>query len=204
MKSSELVGYLKANASIGTLKKRIAPFINEFSDGLQVKGGSAPIILTIENKDVHMRSDKIRRLCLGYLDGTLNATEIEYVASAFDICPDFKFETDDLRELTRELSDLHAMDMSEVVEFVKTTIQHCLAVATAYISSFPKMFDEKLSVLLVGSEGLRDIATYGMVSRSTNRLSVGTEHDSDLVPSVGSHDQPIPHIFRVVGRRPAV
>jgi len=198
------VGSLKENASIGTLKKRIAPFINEFSDGLQVKGVSAPIILTIEKKDVHVRSDEIRRLCLGYLDGTLNATELEYVVSALDICPDFKFETEDLRELTRELSDLHAMDPSEVVEFVKTTIQHCLAVATAYISSFPKMFDEELSVLLVGSEGLRDIATYGMVYRSTNRLSIGTEHDSALVPSVGSDDQPTRHIFRVVGRRPAV
>ena len=66
------------------------------------------------------------------------------------------------------------------------------------------MFDEELSVLLVGSEGLRDIATYGMVYRSTNRLSIGTEHDSDLVPSVGSDDQPIRHIFRVVGRRPTV
>jgi len=63
------VGSLKENASIGTLKKRIAPFINEFSDGLQVKGVSAPIILTIEKKDVHVRSDEIRRLCLGYLDG---------------------------------------------------------------------------------------------------------------------------------------
>jgi hypothetical protein len=117
-------------------EKKIAPFIKEFSDGLQVKGGSAPIILTIENKDVPVRSDEIRRLCLGYLNGTLNATEIEYLVSALDICPDFKFETDDLRELARELSDLHAMDTSEVVEFVKTTIQHCLAVATAYISSF--------------------------------------------------------------------
>lgn len=76
MKSSELVGYLKANASIGTLKKRIAHFIKEFSAGLQVKGGSAQIILTIENKDVHVRPDEIRRLCLGYLDGTLNATEL--------------------------------------------------------------------------------------------------------------------------------
>jgi hypothetical protein len=139
MKSSELVSYPKENASIGTLKKRIASFINEFSDGLQVKGGSAPIILTIENKDVRVRPDEIRRLCLDSLDGTLNATELEYVASALDICPDFKFETDDLRELTRELSDLHAMDTSEVVEFVKTTIQHCLAVAAAYISSFPNV-----------------------------------------------------------------
>lgn len=73
-----------------------------------------------------LRLDEIRRLCLDYLDGTLNATELEYVASAFDICPDFTFETDDLRELTRELSDLHAMDTSDIVEFVKTTIQHCL------------------------------------------------------------------------------
>jgi hypothetical protein len=118
------VGYLKENASIGTLKKRIAPFINEFSDGLQVEGGSAPIILTIKNKDVHVRSDEIRRLCLGYLDGTLNATELEYVVGALDICPDSKFEMEDLRELTRELSDPHEMDTSEVVEFVKTTIQH--------------------------------------------------------------------------------
>jgi hypothetical protein len=123
MKSSELVGYLKENASIGTLKKMIAPFIKEYSDGRQVRGGSAPIILTIENKDVHVESGDIRNLCLGYLDGTLNATELEYIASALDICPDFKFETDDLKELTCELSDLHEMDTSEVIEFVKTTIQ---------------------------------------------------------------------------------
>ncbi len=130
------MGYLKENASIGTLKKRIASFIKEFSYRLQVKGGSAPIILPIENKDVYVRPDEIRKLCLDSLDGTLNATRLKYVASTLDICPDFKFETDDLREQTRELSDLHAMDTSEVVEFVKTTIQHCLAVATAYISSF--------------------------------------------------------------------
>ena len=86
-----------------------------------------------------MRPDEIRRLCLDSLDGTLNATELEYVASILDICPALKFETDDLSELTRELSDLHAMDTSEVVEFVKTTIQRCLAVAAAYISSFPNV-----------------------------------------------------------------
>ncbi len=59
MKSSELVGYLKANASIGTLKKRITHSINKFSDGLQARGGPAPIILTIENKDAHVRPDEI-------------------------------------------------------------------------------------------------------------------------------------------------
>jgi hypothetical protein len=86
-----------------------------------------------------VRPDERRRLCLDSLDGTLNATKLKYVASALNICPGFKLETDDLRELTRELSDLHAMDTSEVVEFVKTTIQHCLAVAAAYISSFPNI-----------------------------------------------------------------
>jgi hypothetical protein len=123
MKSSELVDYLRENGRIDDLKKRIAPALKEFSDGLQVKGGSAPIILTIENKDIYVGSDEIKRLCMGYLDRTLNAIELGYVASAFDICPDFKFEADSLKEMISELSDSHMFEAPEVDKFVKTVVQ---------------------------------------------------------------------------------
>jgi hypothetical protein len=52
MNSSKLIGYLEEDGSIVRLKKEIAPSIKEFYDGLRLKGGSAPIIITIEDKDV--------------------------------------------------------------------------------------------------------------------------------------------------------
>jgi hypothetical protein len=123
MNSSELIGYLEEDGSIVRLKKEIAPFIKEFYDGLRLKGGSAPIIITIENKDVPVGPGHLKRLCLGYLDGILDVTELEYIASALDISPDFKFSTNDLRESIRELSDLHESESSEVLRFVRSILQ---------------------------------------------------------------------------------
>ena len=123
MNSSKLIGFLEEDGSIVRLKKEIAPSIKEFYDGLRIKGGSAPIILTFENKDVPVGSGHLKRLCLGYLDGILDATDLEYLASALDICPDFKFATNDLRDIASDLSDLHEMEPSEIISFVRSTLQ---------------------------------------------------------------------------------
>ena len=124
MNSSQLIGYLGENGSVVSLKREIASSVEEFARGLRIKGYcSAPIILTIENKDVPVGSGHLKRLCLGYLDGILDATDLEYIASALDICPDFKFVSNDLRDIARDLSDLHKMEPSEIISFVRSTLQ---------------------------------------------------------------------------------
>ena len=124
MKSSELIGYLGENGGVVSLKREIASSVEEFARGLRIKGYcSAPIILTIENKDVPVGSGHLKRLCLGYLDGILDATDLEYTASALDICPDFKFATNDLRDMARYLSELHEMEPSEILSLVRSILQ---------------------------------------------------------------------------------
>ena len=123
MNSSKLIGYLEEDGSIVRLKKEIAPSKKEFYDGLRLKGGSAPIIISIEDKDVPVGSGHLRRLCLGFLDGILDATDLEYIASALDICPDFKFATNDLRDMARYLSELHEMEPSEILSLVRSILQ---------------------------------------------------------------------------------
>lgn len=123
MKSSELVGYLGENGSVVSLKREIASSVEEFARGLRIKGGSAPISLTFENKDVSVGPGHLKRLCLGYLDGLLDATDLEYIASALDICPEFKFATNDLKDMTNQLSELHEMESSEVLGLVRNILQ---------------------------------------------------------------------------------
>jgi len=123
MKSSELVRCLDVDGGIPKLKQKMAVSIKEFSYGLRVKGGSAPISLAIENKEVLVEVIHVKSLCKAYLDGTIDAMELEYVASALDICPDFKFVTDNLREIIRNLSELHQMEPSEIPVFVKGILQ---------------------------------------------------------------------------------
>ena len=91
MNSSELIGYLEEDGSIVRLKKEIAPSIKEFYDGLRIKGGSAPIIITIENKDVPVGSGHLKMFCLGYLDGILDVTELEYLASVWTFAQTLNF-----------------------------------------------------------------------------------------------------------------
>jgi hypothetical protein len=123
MKSSELIRYLEEDGSIVRLKKEIASSVEEFSRGLRVKGGSAPISLALENKEVLIGVSHLKRLCKAYLDGIIDVTELEYLASALDICPDFKFATNDLMEDIRQLSELHGMESSEVLGLVRSILQ---------------------------------------------------------------------------------
>jgi hypothetical protein len=122
MTSSQLIAYLEQKGAVVRLKKEIAPYINEFVRGLEIGGGSAPVYLTMENKEVFVGAGHVRNLCKAYLDGIFNASEIEYLASAMDICPDFQFETSELRESIRYLSELHYRDIepSKVSELVKS------------------------------------------------------------------------------------
>lgn len=106
MRSSELIGLLELQEAVHELKRRLAPSLTAFRKGLAIRGGSAPVELITEGKRIVVKALHIRRVCEEYLAGFLDEVEVEYIATALALCPDFAAESEDVQDAIYSLSDL--------------------------------------------------------------------------------------------------
>lgn len=64
-----------------------------------------PIYIGATGKDLLLTAAHVERLCQEYLDGHLDEVELEYVASALELCPDFRCASPAIDEAVFFLAD---------------------------------------------------------------------------------------------------
>ncbi len=77
----------------------------EYRRGLAERGGSAPVRVRSCSTQLTVEAQQISELCSAYLSGHLDETEIEYIADALLLCPDFRPESATVEEAIFLLSD---------------------------------------------------------------------------------------------------
>lgn len=64
--------------------------MGEFRRGMAELGRSMPVYIETTESELIVTATHLDRLCQEYLDGHLDEVELEYVASALELCPDFR------------------------------------------------------------------------------------------------------------------
>ena len=62
----------------------------EFRRGRAERGRSSPIIVQSEGLDLLVTEIHVEHLCEEFLRGNLDASELEYITSALELCSDFR------------------------------------------------------------------------------------------------------------------
>jgi hypothetical protein len=105
MHSLELYNLLGGSDNAGKVKLAIADAIPEFKRGLSERGRSAPIKIISDNRSFVIQETHLSNLCSWYAQGQIDDIEIEYIASALDICSDYEFADAHIEDAIKSLSD---------------------------------------------------------------------------------------------------
>jgi hypothetical protein len=105
MRSSELLNLLESGEEMGALRAAIGPSMPDFRAGISLRGASAPVRLETEGKELPVTELHIRRICEEYLAERLDEEEVAYLATAIELCPDFKLVSEVVEETVSVLSD---------------------------------------------------------------------------------------------------
>jgi hypothetical protein len=104
VRSSELFELLESDEESGGIRQLLAADMPEFRAGLERRGSVAPVRLRTEGIDLPISEPHVRRICEEYLAGRLDEQEVEYVATALELCPDFRMVSEAVEELVFRLS----------------------------------------------------------------------------------------------------
>jgi hypothetical protein len=105
MRSSELHALLDRPDDIGGLRTAISSAMPAFRRGLAERGRSAPIVVESEGANLLVTEAHVAHLCEQFLTGDLDEAELEYVASALDLCPDFRCASSAVESAVFSLAD---------------------------------------------------------------------------------------------------
>jgi hypothetical protein len=118
VRSSELFALLESGEEVGAIRQLIAADMPAFRAGLGGRGGVAPVRIQTEGVDLPITETHVRAICEEYLAGRLDEQEVEYVATAIELCPDFRMVTEAVEDWVSVLSESASNVSREVVESI--------------------------------------------------------------------------------------
>jgi len=114
MRSSELIEFLEMEGDVQELKRKLSSALSFFRNALKTRGGSAPIELTTEGKEVVVKASHLRKICAEFIAGSFDEIDVEYIATALALCPDFAAESEEVQDAIYSLSDLRQLKPHEL------------------------------------------------------------------------------------------
>lgn len=108
MTSTDLITFLESPDGPQQFKRVVAEPLAVFRRARTTKGYcSAPVELTTQKIAISIEAKHVRSLCEWYLAGEIDGIEIDYIASALTLCPDFVPESERIKSCLYSLSGLH-------------------------------------------------------------------------------------------------
>ena len=99
MNSTTLITFLDCPDGPQQFKRAAAEPLAIFRRNVTTKGySSAPIEITAQKTTIPIKAKHVRRLCERYLAGEIDGVEIDYVATALTLCPDFVPESESIND----------------------------------------------------------------------------------------------------------
>jgi hypothetical protein len=110
MTSTDLITFLDCPDGPQQFKRAVAEPLAIFRRALTTKGySSAPVEITTQKITISIKAKHVRRLCEWYLAGDIDGVEIDYIASALTLCPDFVPESESINSCLYGLGELHGL-----------------------------------------------------------------------------------------------
>jgi hypothetical protein len=106
---------LLEGGDVSRLRARIAEPLRAFGRGLAERGRSAPIELAITGKSTLVTREHVAALLNAYVGHELSATELRYLATAFDISPDAKYGSEVVCQAVSSLASDEDFDAVELL-----------------------------------------------------------------------------------------
>jgi hypothetical protein len=115
--ASNLLAFLE-RVDIPAIQLAIAPDLAAFRRGLQERGRGAPVALHADQSGLIVTARHLLCLAEARLSGALDAAELMYVATALELSPSFRFESESVRDVAQVLAERDATtsDLREVVD----------------------------------------------------------------------------------------
>ncbi len=111
MTSTDLVTFLDRPDGPQQFKRAVAEPLAIFRRAVTTKGySSAPVEITVQKTNISIEAKHVRRLCEWYLAGDIDGVEIEYIATALMLCPDFSPESESINSGLYGLGALRLAD----------------------------------------------------------------------------------------------
>jgi hypothetical protein len=111
MNSTDLITFLDRPDGPQQLKRATAEPLAIFRKAITTRGySSAPVELTTQKITIVLKAKHVRRLCEWYRAGDIDGVEIEYVATALTLCPDFVPESESIKSALYGLGELRQAD----------------------------------------------------------------------------------------------
>ncbi|HIG72493.1 MAG TPA: hypothetical protein EYG08_03520 [Myxococcales bacterium] len=104
MLARDLYEFLGAQESTTELRAAIAPAMPEYRRGLAERDPSSPAFITSDGSLLVLAASHLKRLCTAFLKGEIDESEISYIATVFDLTPDFQFISKEIEECAFFLS----------------------------------------------------------------------------------------------------
>ena len=109
MTSTGLITFLDCPDGPQQFKQAVAEPLAVFRRALTTKGySSAPVEITTQKIIISIKAQHVRRLCEWYLAGDIDGIEIDYIASALTLCPDFVPESESINSCLYGLGELYS------------------------------------------------------------------------------------------------
>lgn len=110
MYPADLITFLDYSDGPQQFKRAVAEPLAIFRRALTTKGySSAPVEITTQKITISIKAKHVRRLCEWYLAGDIDGVEIDYIASALTLCPDFVPESESINSCLYGLGELHSV-----------------------------------------------------------------------------------------------
>jgi hypothetical protein len=78
--------------------------MSEYRYGLAEKGRSCPVVIRSDGSLLVVAASHLEALCEAFLDEQIDAVELDYLASALELAPDFQFVSEEIEDFTSFLS----------------------------------------------------------------------------------------------------
>lgn len=115
MHREDLVEYLRGIKTSQELKEIISEELKSFQSSLKVKGGSSYIRYDGDNQKTFISSEYIKRLCLDYLNKSIDDFFVSYIADALLLSENTIYENENIKEQLELLTDFEVNgNLSEV------------------------------------------------------------------------------------------
>jgi len=108
MLARDLYQLLSDPGNGAALREAIAEAMPAYRHGLAEKGRSCPVAVQSDGSLLVISASHLVALCEAFLDEQIDAVELDYLATALELAPDFQFVSEDVEDITSFLSSQEA------------------------------------------------------------------------------------------------
>ncbi len=115
MRKADIIAFLEAEISTEQLSTLLAEEVRAHRRALEVRGMSAPVVLTGGEKSIAVGAAHLRRLGNAILNSELSRPIASYVLDAMTLSPDFVWPSEEAFDAAAQLSECSDQRVPELV-----------------------------------------------------------------------------------------